>query len=131
MELSTLFPESKITLSTGEEIVIKPFKFGQLPQAMHLAKGIFGHLQGIYVGGQVIEDAELIGSLLSHGGEQFLQLICLSVGKPRTWFDEMDAVDGLNVAVAFLEVNVSFFVQKLAPELKLAKEKLTSIIGAT
>lgn len=130
-ELNTLFPDSTVTLSTGEVIQIKPFKFGQLPQAMFLAKGIFAHLQSLYIGNRVTEDAELIGELLSHGGEQFLQLICLSCNKPRTWFDDMEAIDGLNVAVKFLEVNVSFFVQKLAPELKVAKEKLAQVIGAT
>lgn len=121
MELATIFPSTDVLISTGETIAVRPFTFGQIPRAMSLSKGIFGHIQNLMIGGKAIDDVELLGEVLSNGGEQFILLICLSTGKDRAWFDALEALDGLAIATKFLEVNISFFGQKLLPELKKAK----------
>lgn len=126
-DLATIFPATEVTLSTGEVLVIKPFKFGQLPKVMHLSRGIFGHIQALFSSGADLSDAALISEVLAHGGEQFIQLIALAVNKDREWFDELEAVDGVQLATTFLEVNVSFFAQKLLPELKKSAQSLNKI----
>lgn len=126
-DLAVMFPGTDVTLSTGEVLTIKPFKFGQLPKVMHLSRGIFGHIQALFSSGVDLNDAALISEVLAHGGEQFIQLIAMSVNKDRTWFDDLEAVDGIQLATTFLEVNVSFFAQKLLPELKKSAQSLNKI----
>ena len=129
-DLNTIFPGTEVTLSTGESFTLKPFKFGQLPKVLHLSKGIFGHISSMFSAGADLNDATLISEVLAHGGENFIQLLCLATGKPRDWFDELESVDGVQLSTAFLEVNVSFFVQKLLPELKKSAQKLNQVTPA-
>lgn len=112
-ELKVLFPENKVTLSNGAVIEIKPFTFGQLPKAIGLSKELFGVARKLYE--NEADSAELIGEMFATGGENFIELISMSIQKPREWFNELPADDGLSLATVFLEVNLSFFAQKVLP----------------
>ncbi len=112
-ELKVLFPENKVTLSTGEVIDVKPFTFGQLPKAIGLSKELFGVARQLYE--NKVSTTELVGEMFSTGGENFIDLIAMSTSKPRQWFDELQADDGVALATTFLEVNLSFFAQKVLP----------------
>jgi hypothetical protein len=117
-DLGTIFPDVELELSSGELIKVRPFKFGQLPKVLNLSKDIFAQVQALFIANAQIEDAALIAEVLSSGGEKFIELLCVSINKPRAFFDELDAADGIRLATAVLEVNVSFFAQRLLPELK-------------
>jgi hypothetical protein len=112
-DLKVMFPENKVTLTTGEVIEVKAFTFGQLPKAISLSKDLFGVARQLYQ--NEVDSAELIGDMFASGGENFIELISMSTSKPREWFNSLAADDGLNLATVFLEVNLSFFAQKVLP----------------
>lgn len=126
-EIKILFPGKELNLSTGEQLIIKPFTFGQLPKALSLASKISFILAEMYNEGK-FEDKKKISQnlmqVLSQGGEDLIQLIALGVDKPREWFDGLPGDDGINVMVAFLEVNIDFFTQRMMPQLLAQVEKL-------
>ena len=125
MELDTLFPNNSVTLTDSTVIDIKPFTFGQLPKAISLSKDLFGIARALYENDA--ESGEVIGELFATGGENFIELISMGTGKPRAWFDTLPADDGLNIATVFLEVNLSFFAQKVLPAFKTGMGRLQKV----
>lgn len=128
MELNTIFPDTTVTLSDGSTVDVKPFTFGQLPKALALSKNIFGLISTMYADS---DHSAIAGTVLTEGGEDFLSLLSLSTGKPRAWFDTLQADDGLAITVQFLEVNLSFFAQKVVPAFKTGMNRLKSTPGLT
>ena len=127
--LDTLFPDHSVELSTGEVIKLKPFTFGQLPKALKLSKSLFGLISHLFT--DEAQDANvrsaIIGEVFATGGEEFIQLIALGINKPRAWFDDLAAHDGIRLAGSFLEVNVGFFAQNVIPEIKKGMAKLSKV----
>ena len=126
-ELNTLFPGKEIKLSTGEVIKVQPFKFGQMPLALKLTSKLGNILADMYKSGELSNRDKTVGNivyLLAEGGEDLINLVGLCIGKDRVWFDNIESDDGLNIIIAFLEVNVDFFTKKMMPQLLSAVEKL-------
>ena len=125
-ELSTLFPDTSVTLSDGSTVEVKPFTFGQLPKALAYSKVIFGLVRQLYEDGD--EAGAIAGVMLTEGGENFIELLSMSTGKPRSWFDTLPADDGLLITTQFLEVNLSFFAQKVVPAFKNGMDRLKKTV---
>lgn len=125
-DLQTIFPGKSIVIA-GEELRVSPFKFGQLPQVMTKAQKIYSGVAHLVSGST--DEAEVILQVMSVGGEDLLDLIGLSINKPRSFFDTIEADDGVALTAAFLEVNLSFFVQKVLPRFKEAVTALQSQAG--
>ena len=126
-ELTTLFPGKEVTLSSGEVIKVEPFKFGQLPLALKLTQNLAHVLKELYTSGQLTDTTKTATNLMylmAEGGEDFIHLVGLCIGKNRGWFDTLAGDDGINLVVAFLEVNVDFFTKKMLPQLLAAVQKL-------
>lgn len=119
-ELTTLFPGKKVTLNSGEEIDVLPFKFGQLPAALKLTQKIGGLIAQMVQSGELQDKSKTAASvvyILSEGGEDLFNLLGLCIGKDRAWFDTIQSDEGINLIIAFLEVNIDFFTQKMMPQL--------------
>lgn len=119
-EIKTLFPNKEITLSTGEVITLKPFTFGQLPQAIKLVEKLGGVLQRLIKEGALADrtkTATAVMVVISEGGEDLINLISLGINKPREWFDSLQSDDGMHLTIGFLEVNLDFFTKKMMPRL--------------
>ena len=120
-ELKVLFPETSVTLSTGETIALKPFTFGQLPKALSLAGGVATLVQ------RAVESdnfqKEVLG-VIAEGGEDLLLLIAFGIGKPRAWFDELQTDDGVLLTSEFLAVNFDFFTKRVLPKFNEGMAKL-------
>jgi hypothetical protein len=124
-DLNTLFPDVELTVQ-GEVLTIRPFTFGQLPKVLKLTKSFYNDIQPFFEESQGNE-AELTMKAMSVGGDDLIELIALGIKKPREWFDSLQIDDGIRVATAFLEVNLSFFAQRVLPEVKTAMSKLQSL----
>lgn len=125
-ELQTLFPDESITVN-GEELKIKPLTFGQLPKALKVME----KLGGLFVqtfGKEDATQADML-SFLAQGGDELLELICMGVGKPKSWFDNVPMDEGIQLSIKFVEVNSSFFTQRVLPLLvkvtPAVKDKIT------
>lgn len=111
-DLETLQPEEMFVEVDGEPIYVRPYTFGNLLKA-------FKHLSALYtslVDGLTVE--ETIMNALANNGDDVVGLISLSTGLPKEYFDTLDAVKGLDLAVMTYKVNESFFVQHLIPKLQ-------------
>lgn len=125
-EIQTLFPGKEITLTSGEVIKIKPFTFGQLPKALKIGQKLGAMLAELYSQGKFEDQANVSSNLMiiiGEGGEDLLDLIGLGIGKPREWFDNLQGDDGITLTIAFLEVNIDFFTNKMMPQLSEAMQK--------
>ena len=126
-ELATLFPGKEINLASGETITIKPFTFGQLPKAIKIGQKIGGLLAEMYKQGKFEDKTQTSANLmliLSEGGEDLINLIGLGINKNREWFDQLQGDDGINLTIAFLEVNIDFFTKKMMPQIMEAMQKV-------
>lgn len=107
---------------------VRQYPFGRWPR-------VFGHLENILANvtdiakiiGQNKEDAKailgnpvvlvsIITNAFATCGEDVIGLLMLATGRDRTFFDGLeDGSDGINLALAVVEVNKSFFFEKIQP----------------
>lgn len=127
-DLQTLFPEVTVELSSGP-VVVKPFTFGQLPKVLAKAKNVYGGVSHLLDDGS--NEAAVILEIMAVGGDDLLDLISLSISKQRDFFDTLSMDEGVKLTGIFLEVNLSFFVQRVLPQFKEAMSKLQVATGAT
>ena len=131
-DLDVLFPEGKEVLVQGESLVIKPYTFGQIARVSKLAYPIVAALQdsGLLKIETIEGQANIsiasdwpsrIVEIMGLGGEEFLQLVALSIGKPRAWLDTIQIDDGVTLAKAVIEVNSDFFAKRILPLLSVPK----------
>ena len=92
----------------GEQIVIKPFTFGQLPAVAKRISAITATIQ---------LDEIRIEELFAEGGEDVLHIIAMACGKPRVWLDTVDMGKGIELLSAVVTLNKEQFVKKLLPAL--------------
>lgn len=130
-DLSILFPTQHLELG-GRTVSIAPFKFGQLPKAMSKAKNIFGHLSELVADKKEEQSLEigLIISAMEIGGDDLIDLITMCSNVDREFVEGLSVDEGIKLTGAFLEVNLSFFVQKVLPEFQAAMSRVTAATGA-
>lgn len=130
-DLQILFPTQHLEIG-GRTVSISPFKFGQLPKAMTKAKNIGAHLSELVAkseGNQSLEIALIIAAM-EIGGDDLIDLIVMCSDVDRTFVESLGVDEGIKLTGAFLEVNLSFFVQKVLPEFQAAMSRVTAATGA-
>ena len=111
-ELQVLFPNEDVTVN-GEVLQIKPLTFGQLPKALKVMEKL-GSLFTQTFSKENASQADML-TFLAHGGDELLELVCLGVGKKKEWFDTVPMDEGIKLTIKFIEVNSSFFTQRVLP----------------
>ena len=125
-DLTTLFPNNTVETSSGV-VTVKPFTFGQLPLVLKKARTIYGGVSHLLDNGS--NEAAVVLEIMAVGGDDLIDLVCLSTGKDRAFFDDLQMDEGVKVVSSFLEVNLSFFVQRVLPQFKEAMAKLQAATG--
>ena len=117
-------------------VFVRPLPFRRWPIAL-------GHIANLFQfmpenGFDITNDAQLavwVTNLLGNAGDDLFAIIELATGKEPAFFDMLDADDGLKIALAVIEVNKDFFVQKVMPliteKLAVVKELLPETPGLT
>jgi hypothetical protein len=129
-DLSILFPTQHLEIG-GRTVSITPFKFGQLPKAIAKARGIFDQLSTLVAqkqGDQSLEVA-LVMSAMEVGGDDLIDLIVMCSDVDRKFVETLGLDEGIKLTGAFLEVNLSFFVQRVLPEFQAAMSRVTAVTG--
>ena len=122
-QLDTIFPQDRIVTIKDVEINIKPFKFGKLPQVFRTIEPIAEIFQQL-----VKEEAgqlKLYSALIARGGDNVIELIVVGSGQERSWVCDLDLDEGIELLSAIVEVNSSFFIQKILPRLEQTLPKVT------
>jgi len=119
-ELDKLFPTGQIFEIKGTEIRITPFKLGELPRVFKVVEPITKLVLDAV--GSSENQMGSLSKIMVQGGDNVLDLIVIGSRQPRTWVDQLEMDEGVQILAAILEVNASFFVQKVLPLLsKVAK----------
>src|SRR5574343_122566 len=87
-DLEILQPENTFVEINGEQVYVKQYTFGNLLKA-------FKHLAALYTSLQdaVTVEQALLNALSVHG-DDVISLISLATGKPKEFFNEVDALVG-------------------------------------
>jgi hypothetical protein len=135
-DIKTLFPGREETFK-GEKITVSPFKFGQFPKAISLLRPITDAVQDAGIasmsaaGFNLAADWPLrLPQIMDEAGEALLEFLSFATGKPREWFDDLDADEGIALAKLVFETQGDFFVQRIAPKLGLAIPEASPETGA-
>lgn len=115
-EMDVLFPGKEITIK-GQAVRVRPFTFGQLPKAIKLLSKVATPLIQAQQAGTNI-DATTLLSLLADGGEELNELLASGTGLSTQVIEQLDLDEGIELLSVFIEVNGSFFTQKVLPKLK-------------
>ena len=120
-ELNVLLPQGKELKIRDANLTIKPFKFGELPKVFKaidpISKSLFDALGG---GNQI----EMITGLVANGGDGIIDLMVIGSKQSREWVEDLEMDEGIEVFSAILEVNASFFVQKVLPTINSRMEAI-------
>jgi hypothetical protein len=126
-DTEVLFPETELTVG-DEKLTIRPFYFGEWPQAFRLAMPIFSALikaglvrpedGKILWGIRAGDDLEkMLGTLFLEVPESVISLVAFAVNKPRKWFNTVRPDDGIDLAKAVFKANSDFFSKRVLPKL--------------
>lgn len=121
-EVAVLFEQPKTFTINGQEVVVRPFKFGQLPQVLKLLRSV-GGLFALYQSQGKLNSMEAIIHIVGEAGDDLINALVLNTGKPRSFWDEIDSDEGLEVMIHFLIVNIGFFTKRVLPHLQTAMKK--------
>jgi hypothetical protein len=120
-DIQTIFPGKEVKIS-GETVTVKPFTFGQLPKVMKLLNKLSGPILASQSAGEAIDTTMLFG-LLAEGSDDLVSLISASSGLSVQTINLLQQDEGIELLAAFIEVNGSFFVQRVLPLIKTLVEK--------
>jgi uncharacterized protein (UPF0264 family) len=131
-DINTLFPIEEATFN-GETIKVEPFKFGQFPKAIKLLRPITDAVKDAGIAGMSAAGFSLapdwpmrLPQVMDEAGEALIEFVAFATNKQRSWFDDLDADEGIALTKLVFEVNGDFFVQRIAPKLGLAVQSQAS-----
>lgn len=117
-ELDKIFPTGQTLTIKGVEITITPFKLGELPKVFKVIDPITKLVMDAI--SSEINQLESLSKILVHGGDNVLELLVIGTHQPRSWIDQLEMDEGVQLLTAVLEVNASFFARKVLPLLNKA-----------
>lgn len=142
-ELEILFPHNPITLN-GEKFNIQPFKFGKWPEVIKKATKIVTIIIETYQNyGEAAleitvdpesnkfklspEALQLVLKLLTTGGEEVLDILAISIDRPRQWVNDLDGDEGVQLLAGTYLVNRDFFSERVLPQFLKMSERLLKV----
>ncbi|WP_157606738.1 DUF6631 family protein [Sedimenticola selenatireducens] len=111
-ELEILIPDRDITLTTGETVTVREFRFYESLKLEPTAMPIIQSFADIGEDWETIDINRLLSVFSSHA-EEFTQLLAASVNREVDWVKGLSDKDGTILSTTFWSVNQSFFVRRL------------------
>jgi hypothetical protein len=128
-EATVIFGETAKPITIrGEDIKVEAIKFGQLPKALLLVQSL-GAVIVECVNDNTIGEPSTILRIAALGGEDLINLVAFGIKKDRSWFDELEQDEGLELLMAFVAVNVDFFIKRVLPTLSKNTVAMNSLIS--
>jgi len=114
------FPPVPVTLDIGDDTLeITPIRVGEVPALLQAVRPFVGQLSA---------DPDWL-MLLAEYGESLLRAIAIASRRPTEWVAALAMDDAVRLATAVFEVNADFFVQRLAPVVQQAAERVNGRLG--
>lgn len=118
-----LFPEPRRLAIAGEALEIRPLTIGQL--------GAFARaLEPVLPALAALDGPDLVGLMRDHS-EALIDAAAIAVQRDRTWVEELDLAQFVELAAVVLEINADFFARRAMPALTAAMERIAAAAGPT
>lgn len=127
-DLKALFPGERRVEAGGEQFTLRPFGFRHMTKAMPHFAALLGHIETVEVDGMLRLKMDL-DELLTACGDHLTILMALATGKEYAWAENLDFIEGCELAGAVLELNADFFARARAKGSKPSPNPASS--GAT
>lgn len=121
--IESVLPKTVEVTIKGETLVVKPFKFAQLPKVFKYVQPIIELLNK----SQGLSRPALIAAVIAEYGDNVNEIIKLTTGKDQAWIEELESDEGVQVLGAVLEVNFDFFIKKVMPAITKGVVKVVPI----
>ncbi|MBY0572049.1 MAG: hypothetical protein K2P84_00075 [Undibacterium sp.] len=105
--LDTIIPAAHTKTFNGVAISLRPFKVGVLPRVLAAAQPLAHML--------TLREKVDIPSLFMLHADSCLELLAALANQQRSFVDELEVDDAINLLRLLLEANLDFFVQKVLP----------------
>lgn len=105
-----LFPDVAVTLSTGEQVTVREFRYLEGLRAVALARPLLDRLREL---GATAATQTVIETLLLEHWETWAELLCLACDRDQRWLSQLADQDGMTLTMAFWRANSSFFMRRL------------------
>ncbi len=115
-ELEQLIPTPRTIHVGGKEIPIRNLKVKHLTAVLKAVQPILG----LFTKGKSVD----IPSLLIDHSDSAISLICVLTEETPEWLGELDVDELVMLFTAIVEVNLSFFTQRVFPSLSQAMAQL-------
>lgn len=119
-ELAELQPASSFVVIKDHSFEIKPFKFRHmfavLNHLSHMVEDI-SLIQNPYEDPALAQTKQLL-RLFGNHEEDVLGILAIAIGKPVSFFDDVDMEEGFELASVVWRINQDFFVRKIQPKLE-------------
>lgn len=125
--LQQLFPIGKELTIGDKTLRITPFKLGELPRVFRAVEPITGLVMEAF--GSKTNQIASLTKIMVGGGDNILDLIAIGSRQPREWVEQLEADQGIDLLAVVIEVNASFFVQKVLPILNREMAKAVPQTG--
>lgn len=109
-DLEVLFPDREIVVG-GEPLTIKPYTARQWPKVL----GIFQKLRPMLAEGDG-QSLDIL-AIFAAGADDLYMALGIAAHKPLEWFDEIPMDDAIKLFSLVLEINQTFFAERIAPML--------------
>jgi len=111
-DAEVLFPDRDLTLSTGEQVTVREFRFLEGLTVEQEARPLLESLQAAGESGDVAP-IDILDRLLTDHRDLLMRLIGRSCDRDPEWFETLGDADGTTLMLAFWEVNSRFFMRRL------------------
>ena len=127
-ESEILFPKGKELEIAGETLLIEKMRLHQIVKGTGKLGGVFDLAYAAFLSDGM--DNAAIFKIFETDGDNVLDFIAIALNKDRSFVDNLDMEEAIEVLIAIVEVNADFFVSKVMPmmtkravDLKQLKQK--------
>lgn len=132
-DLQAMVPKyERMTVHVGDDdkeevIVIRQMKVGQLPIMLEAIAPLAHHFAGAIAKG----DSAAVDpfKLFTENAGAALDLLAISLGRPREWVNSIESDEAMVLFVKMLEVNLDFFIQSVVPSVSRAMVPLLDALN--
>lgn len=111
MTLEALIRDPLIVKAAGEDLAITQIRTKHIPGVIRLCAPIFGPLAALAKGDK---DTDIANLVVEHA-DTVISLVAIGTGKTEEWVGELEIDELIEVGVAVIEVNASFFAKRVLP----------------
>lgn len=119
-DLKILAPQETISTKLGN-VIVKPFKFTQFPRVIEILSGFSSSINV-----DNLSAGDIVNLLMRNQGEDLFELLCMASGKDKSWLDELEADEGIELLMKVVEQNMDFFNRKLIPSIAKFSEAVAN-----